>query len=788
MRNKSERLTLLGIIALLISSMITVLPVFSALPPRHFPAVGGVGAATFYTTPRDNNFTSPPTTVGTWFTVDVRIANATHVASWQVELSYNKNYLFTAAANVSYASDMIFPPGSYSPIAPAFGVENATHDYVLMTATTNGAVEYNTTAWPASKGLMRMSFKIIASPGPGQTLWTSLRFEKPGIFGCWTSDTDLNDNELYLYDGYFQIKVAPLPPSYLALSPTAVVKPTIPGDRIIGTPDALFDVNMLINNVNPTDFLILAQFNVTYDRTLVRVDSVLEGTFMNNSIWAPYGTMLGWNEDPGMVSGFIIILPNGTSGQWDMAQFPGGSGLLLTIRFRAIYQPENATNSRTTGLLLNGIFDSFFVSANETDIPYDPPVSGSYTIFGFNWAPPTPQFTWTPSLPLFNAPITFNANASRGYRNVDGVLVPDLTYIQEYSWSWGDGSSDNVTATPIITHTYDATGDYNVTLTITDNDDKTNSLTKTVTVYEMFNLEITTTTGGTANPAPGGHLYFPGTNATVTAIPNAGYYFNGWELDSVDAGSTNPITVTMDSSHTLHAVFSSVPPSPPILEVTADVGNLHFPGETAEFYVFVTFQGKPANATVKSFKLYFSGALLADLTGDLVSTGLYRVRYNIPTTATPGTYVLVVQVEYYSALANTLKSFMISQMLDARLTAIENGVATISSDIGIVKANLTDIKATITKIDGEVVFINSTLGEMETTLTAINARVVSIDGNVVTLQTDLGTVKTSLDDVEKAIGDVNATAQTILYVTSALSAIAAIAAILVLVLFLRKRK
>jgi len=179
--------------------------------------------------------------------------------------------------------------------------------------------------------------------------------------------------------------------------------------------------------------------------------------------------------------------------------------------------------------------------------------------------------------------------------------------------------------------------------------------------------------------------------------------------------------------------------------------------------------------------LYFSGALLADLTGDLISTGLYRVRYNIPTTATPGTYMLVVQVEYYSARANTLRSFMISQMLNARLVAIEDGIATISSDLGVVKANLAQINATVTEIDGDVVTLSTTLGTMQTTLSTIHAKVESIDGNVVTLQTDLGTVKTSINDL-------NATAQTILYVTSALSAIAAIAAILVLVLFLRKRK
>ena len=909
MRNKSEKLTLLGIIALLISSIITVLPVFSALLPRHFPSAGGVGVATFYTTPRDNNFTNPPTTVGTWFTIDIRIANATNIASWQVELSYNKNYLFTAAANVSYAPDMIFPGGTYSPIAPSTGSENVTHDYVLMTATTTGAIEYNSGVWPASKGLIRISFKIIATPGPGQTLWTSLRFEKPGIFGCWTSDTDLNDNELYLYDGYFQIMVQPLPPPYLALSPTAVVKPTISGNRIIGTPDAFFNVNMLINNVSSSDFLILVQFNVTYDRTLLKVDNVLEGTFMNNSVWAPYGTMFGWNEDPGMVSGFVIILPNGTTGEWDMAQFPSGSDLLLTIRFKAIYQPENATNSRTTDLLLNGIFDSFFVSANETDIPYDPPVSGSYTIFGFNWRAPTPQFTWTPSTPLINAPITFNASGSRGYRNDEGVLKPELSYIASYFWDFGDGS--NSTVGPITTHAYTAMGNYNVTLRLTDNDDKTNSLTRTVAAYEMFSLTITTTLGGTTVPTPGGYPYFPGDNATVTAVPDTDYYFDHWELDSVDVGSVNPITVTMDSVHLLHAVFfpklrltitvtlgGTTSPAPgqylylpgtnvnvtaipaagyyfdhweldsvdvgsvnpitvtmdsdhplhalfserPSLQVQADVGSLHFPGETAEFNILVSFHGSLVNATTINFRLYYGGTSSTP-SWVIVSTGLYRILYDVPSAT--GTYTLVVQAEYGVAAGNTLKSFLVSPgfgeagallvdikdematilipdigyiranltTINAKLSSIQGDTALIITDLGIVKGNLTSIGAKLTSIQGSLVTIQTSLGTITTNLNNINATISelvvdskgeilakidtalgpvtaklnTIGADVTTVKGDTASVRTTLGDVETSLGSIQGIATTTLYATSALSAIAAIVGIIILLLLFRKK-
>jgi hypothetical protein len=74
-----------------------------------------------------------------------------------------------------------------------------------------------------------------------------------------------------------------------------------------------------------------------------------------------------------------------------------------------------------------------------------------------------------------------------------------------------------------------------------------------------YTLTITTTTGGTTNPEPGTYTYTAGSTAHVTAIPNANYVFDHWELDNVDVGSTNPYTVTMDKNCTLKAVFSQAP-------------------------------------------------------------------------------------------------------------------------------------------------------------------------------------------------------------------------------------
>jgi hypothetical protein len=75
-----------------------------------------------------------------------------------------------------------------------------------------------------------------------------------------------------------------------------------------------------------------------------------------------------------------------------------------------------------------------------------------------------------------------------------------------------------------------------------------------------YTLTITTTTGGTTDPAPGTYSHPCSSVIDVLAIPDTGYEFDHWQLDSVDVGSVNPISVTMDQNHTLHAVFMALPP------------------------------------------------------------------------------------------------------------------------------------------------------------------------------------------------------------------------------------
>ena len=64
-----------------------------------------------------------------------------------------------------------------------------------------------------------------------------------------------------------------------------------------------------------------------------------------------------------------------------------------------------------------------------------------------------------------------------------------------------------------------------------------------------MNVVAAPTAGGTVT---GGGSYASGTTVPVTAIPNAGYMFNGWSGACLGTGAC---TVTMDADKTVTASF-----------------------------------------------------------------------------------------------------------------------------------------------------------------------------------------------------------------------------------------
>ena len=92
--------------------------------------------------------------------------------------------------------------------------------------------------------------------------------------------------------------------------------------------------------------------------------------------------------------------------------------------------------------------------------------------------------------------------------------------------------------------------------------DGDNSLTAVFTEIppEEYDLTLAVTGSGSTSPSIGIHTYTDGTNVSVTATPSAGWTFSHWLLDSVNVGSNSPYIVTMNSNHSLVAVFTEIPP------------------------------------------------------------------------------------------------------------------------------------------------------------------------------------------------------------------------------------
>ncbi len=80
---------------------------------------------------------------------------------------------------------------------------------------------------------------------------------------------------------------------------------------------------------------------------------------------------------------------------------------------------------------------------------------------------PVANFTYTAS----GLTVTFDASSS----------YDDDGYIVNYTWNFGDGSSET-TSQPTIQHTYSQPGTYQVTLTVTDNDGLVSTVDSSVTV------------------------------------------------------------------------------------------------------------------------------------------------------------------------------------------------------------------------------------------------------------------------------------------------------------------
>ncbi|MES2331376.1 MAG: ice-binding family protein [Bacteroidota bacterium] len=78
-------------------------------------------------------------------------------------------------------------------------------------------------------------------------------------------------------------------------------------------------------------------------------------------------------------------------------------------------------------------------------------------------------------------------------------------------------------------------------------------------------LTINPTAGGSVTKTPDRASYDSGTTVILTATANPGYTFTSWGGDA--SGSTNPLTVVMNSNKTIVANFTAIPPVVPLINL-----------------------------------------------------------------------------------------------------------------------------------------------------------------------------------------------------------------------------
>jgi PKD repeat protein len=163
---------------------------------------------------------------------------------------------------------------------------------------------------------------------------------------------------------------------------------------------------------------------------------------------------------------------------------------------------------------------------------------------------PIADFWWTPYYPQRGETVTFDASAS----------TPDGGTIISYAWNFGDGTPIVQTDQPIITHVYAETGDYLVTLNVTDSEGRWDTETHTITVVpKRYYLKVKTDPEGVTT-IPGENWYNEGTQVTLTAPDTVSistgvrYKFLYWDVDGTQVDG-NPITVVMDANHTATAHY-----------------------------------------------------------------------------------------------------------------------------------------------------------------------------------------------------------------------------------------
>jgi PKD repeat protein len=251
---------------------------------------------------------------------------------------------------------------------------------------------------------------------------------------------------------------------------------TILGNTTSSVPPRGYPFTVNVTLEGTTDKLFVYQVAIKFDRTKIRCTAAWINRNDPNFVFYNYRS--------------ITVIPNAEINNDEGYVFLGASligeyyvnvssGLLCQINFTAI-----KTGSYSLQILPSGgspeTFLAYAYQENLIDIPFNTE-SFSITLIAAP-TPPIASFTFNPANPKANQSVTFNAEESY---DPDG----EITY---YLWDFGDSVNVTTNETTEI-HTFPSNGIYLVKLTVYDNNNSSDSISKEVQVGQIpivkFNYE-----------------------------------------------------------------------------------------------------------------------------------------------------------------------------------------------------------------------------------------------------------------------------------------------------------
>lgn len=299
--------------------------------------------------------------VGTTFDLDIYILG--YSDAWGLtNASFKLNYDETLIAEQNIVFNGIFNGANTADNTTTSGIID------FFAATTNSLGD-------GDIKVVTVTFKIIKQGSYPTNYVSQLDFTDYVLYDhARTINTDAPDDGMITVEGRLTL---PLP--YLAAKPSSIV---------FGPAPALgetFDVSIDICNLHFAWNLVGVDFRLSYDPTILQVNSIVEGPYFpqfNQSSTPPYTVFIAFDEGT-YVTAMDLILPNST-GQYGSGPLPGADppedGTIAVITFEIIQQDVACTPQDLMCDL--DLYDIMMVDKDIGPVPYAAPQNATVTVYG----------------------------------------------------------------------------------------------------------------------------------------------------------------------------------------------------------------------------------------------------------------------------------------------------------------------------------------------------------------------------------------------------------------------